>query len=181
MATTELMQEMRKAMRDSLDGAIDEAATASAVKKAREIADEMVSSVQYQLQDDLVDHLSYHVAEMAGRAVEALLEGNAAEMQRWLGCDRRGYTGRGDGFQSGGRDDRHPVIHGKLFETGCIALRKKIVAAHRDLIENERILDLEDQVANLVKQVNKANAEKEAMWQRVRDLSRSFASIEERP
>ena len=164
MVTTDLMHEMRTALRDSLDGAITEAAAASAVKKAREIADEMVSSIQYQLQDDLVDHLSYHVAEMAGRAVEALLEGNEAEMQRWLGCDKRGHTGRGD---------RHLVIHGKLFETGCIALRKKIVEAHRDLIERERILDLEDQVANLVKQVNKANAENEAMWQRVLDLSQA--------
>lgn len=171
MANSELINEMRVALRDSLDGAITEKAAASAVKMARDIADEMVSSIQYKIQDDLTDHLSYHVAEMAGRAVNALLEGNESEMRRWLGCDRRGYTGRGDGFQTGGRDDRHPVIHGKLFETGCIALRKKIVEAHRDLIESERILDLEDQVANLVKQVNKANAEKEAMWQRVRDLS----------
>lgn len=171
MATSELMHEMRKELQDSLEGAVTEAAAAAAVKKAREIADDMVSSIKYQLQDDLLDHLSYHVSEMAGRAVNALLEGNEDEMKRWLGCDRRGYTGRGDGYQTGGRNDRHPIIHGKLFETGCISLRKKIVEAHRDLIASERILDLEDQVENLVKQVNKANAEKEAMWQRVRDLS----------
>ena len=163
MATSELMIEMRKALRDSLDGAVTQEAASAAVKKAREIADDLVSSIQYQIQDDLTENLSYHVAEMAGRAVEALLEGNEKEMKRWLGCDRSGYTGRGDGYQTGGRDDRHPVIHGKLFETGCVALRKKIVEAHRDLIASERILDLEDQVANLVKQVNKANAEKEAM------------------
>jgi hypothetical protein len=60
---------------------------------------------------------------------------------------------------------------GALHDHGCIDLRKRIVDAHRELIANERILDLEDQVKSLVAQVNKANAEREAMWERVRHLT----------
>ena len=41
--------------------------------------------------------------------------------------------------------------------------------ANEVLIRNERILDLEDQVKSLVAQVNKANAEKERMWERLWD------------
>ena len=110
---------------------------------------------------------------MAGRAVEALLEGNEAEMIRWLSCDRRGYTGRSDGYNTNRAiEEQHPVIHGKLFEQGCVRLRKMIVEAHRDLITDQRILDLADQVRSLVAQNNnnKLAREKEEMWSRVRDL-----------
>lgn len=68
-------------------------------------------------------------------------------------------------------DEWHSVIHGQLFEQGAVRLRKEIVDAHRDLLVNERILDLEDQVRSLVVQVNKANAEKDAMWERVRHVA----------
>jgi hypothetical protein len=56
-----------------------------------------------------------------------------------------------------------------LFETGAIELRKGIVNAHPELLKNERILDLEDQVASLVKQVNEKEQRLESMWERVKD------------
>jgi len=88
-------------------------------------------------------------------------------MIRWLSCDKRGYTGRSDGYNTRRSiEEQHPVIHGKLFEQGCVRLRKGIVEAHRDLIASERILDLEDQVRSLVAQNNKLTREKEEMWQR---------------
>jgi len=61
----------------------------------------------------------------------------------------------------------------KLHEWAFIDLRRQIVDAHRDLLVNERIRDLEDQVKSLVAQVNKVIAEKDAMWERVR--SREFS------
>jgi hypothetical protein len=103
---------------------------------------------------------------MASRAVEQIMEGNEDQMRRYLSCEKRDIDGRY--YVSTGRSDSagHPVIHGKLFEQGAVALRKKIVDAHRDLLVSERILDLEDQVKSLVAQVNKANAEREAIFQR---------------
>jgi len=103
------------------------------------------------------------------------------QMRRYLSCDKRGeggeyicFTGRSD-FQGYGRQrethEQHPVIHGRLFEQGAVELRKKVAQANEALIRDERILDLEDQVKSLVAQVNKAIAEKEQMWERVRALS----------
>jgi hypothetical protein len=65
---------------------------------------------------------------------------------------------------------QHPIIHGKISENSCVELRRMIVDAHRDLITAERIKDLEDINKSLVAQVNKAEAEKNAMWERVRGL-----------
>lgn len=109
--------------------------------------------------------------------MEAMLQGNEDQMRRYLSCDKRGpdgqytcFTGRTDGVNYGApRDPAHPVIHGRLFETGAIELRKRVAQANEALIRDERIRDLEDQVKSLVAQVNKANAEKESMWQRLRD------------
>lgn len=154
MTKSEIMHDMRLELRDKLGDALSDDDVEDLSKKVKDLADDLVSRVQDQIQNDLIDHISYHVKEMAGRAVEALLAGNEAEMMRWLSCDERGYTGRSDGFCERSIERQHPVIHGKLFETGCVALRKKIAEAHSDLIRNERIKDLEDQVASLVAQNN---------------------------
>lgn len=69
--------------------------------------------------------------------------------------------------QSRGALDEGIAMNGEIRPN----LRKQIVDAHRDLLVNERILDLEDQVKSLVEQVNKAKAEKEEMWQRYRSVA----------
>jgi hypothetical protein len=171
MATSELLETDRIALRDALEAALPEDQLEPLKKKARALADEIADSIEWSMKDNLAANLSYHVREMAGRAVEALLEGNESEMIRWLSCDQRGYTGRSDGYNTHrSLEKQHPVIHGKLFEHGCVRLRKMIVEAHRDLITDQRILDLEDQVRSLVAQNNKLAREKEEMWSRVRDL-----------
>jgi hypothetical protein len=170
MATSELLEDDRLALKDALEAALAEEQLEPLKKKARALADEVADSIEWNLKDSLAANLSYHVREMAGRAVEALLEGNESEMIRWLSCDKRGYTGRSDGYGTRTIEEQHPVIHGKLFDSGCLALRRKIAEAHRDLINDQRILDLEDQVRSLVAQNNKLTHEKEEMWQRVRDL-----------
>lgn len=153
--------------RDALAAAFRDAVTDERIapinKKARALADDIAESIEYSVRDYLATNLAYHVKEMAGRAVQAMLDGNADEMERWLNCDSR-HTGRGDDPTR----DQHPVIHGKLFEPGAIRLRRRLVEAHRDLITDQRVLDLEDQVRSLVAQVNKANVEKERILERAR-------------
>lgn len=78
--------------------------------------------------------------------------GDEDTMRTRLSCIEGNWTGR---------DREHPVIHGRLFEQGAIALRKQIVDAFPDLLKNERILDLEDQIKSLTSQVNKLNADME--------------------
>jgi len=170
MATSEMMHDMRIELLERLGGSLAEDDVKDLTKRVKDLADDLVTRVQYSIQDELIDHLSYHVKEMAGRAVEALLAGNEAEMVRWLNCDKSGYTGRSDGYGPDRPIERqHPVIHGKLFEQGCVLLRKKIVEAHRGLLANERLNDLEDQVASLVAQNN--NLQKELNDWRERALA----------
>jgi hypothetical protein len=155
----ELPEEDRQALYAAIDAALPDDKLEPLKKKARDLAESIVEDIEYNLRDNLASNLSYHVREMAGRAVEALLEGNESEMIRWLSCDKRGWTGRSDGYGEREIERQHPVIHGKLFEQGCVLLRKKIAEAHRDLIASERILDLEDQVKSLVTQNNKLERE----------------------
>ena len=112
-------------------------------KTKREFLDGIWSDMEYTVIDKMGEQVEWFVRDMAESAIKEILEGREGQMRRYLGCN--GYTGR---------DRQHSVIHGKFFETGAIALRKKIAQAHADLIQNERILDLEDQVKSLVDQVN---------------------------
>lgn len=153
----QFLEDDRVALKDAIEAALPEDEIAGLKKKVRDLTDSITEQIEWSIKDDLASNLSYHVREMAGRAVEALLAGNESEMVRWLSCDTRGYTGRSDGTTYGAQrsiEAQHPVIHGKLFEQGCVLLRKQIAQAHRDLITSERIKDLEDQVASLVAQNN---------------------------
>jgi len=123
--------------------------------------------MEFRVIDSMSETVEGFVRGMAGRVVEEILEGREDQMRRYLGLD--GYTGRA----TDGPNNRvaHPVIHGELFETGAIALRKKIAQAHADLIQNERIVDLEDQVESLVTQVRSKDAEIEALRDRLRQAA----------
>lgn len=175
-------------LRDRLTEVLSAGVTDDAVKALKKKVDDVICYVEedimYRLKDELAPNLSAYVANMASRAVDQILNGNEDQMRRYLSCEKRGpdgeyigWTGRSDAPSYGMRvrepHEWHPVIHGKLHLSDAVELRRKIAEAHRDLIASERIKDLEDQVASLVAQVNRANAEKERMWQRVRDLQPS--------
>ena len=170
---------LRDALEKSISDGLTEEALAGFTKQIRNLSAEFEESLLWSLKDNLAYHLAGWTVGMAERAVEQLLNGNEDQMRRYLSCDKRGedgqyicFTGRSD-YQAYGRQredhEQHPVIHGRLFEQGAVALRKQVAQANEALIRDERILDLEDQVKSLVAQVNKANAEKEAVWERLRD------------
>lgn len=176
--TDKVDKDIVEALENSLKAGLSDETMGTFTKKIKDLSAEFEDSLIWSLKDNLAYNLAGWCAEMAQRAVEQLLAGNEDQMRRYLSCDKRGpdgdyigWTGRSDS-QVWGRKredhEQHPVIHGKLFEQGAVALRKSIVDAHRDLLVTERILDLEDQVKSLVGQINKANAEKDAMWERVR-------------
>lgn len=168
---SELLQEDKEALYAAIDAALPEERIKPLKKKAQDLAESIADDIEWNLKDNLASRLSYHVAGMAERVINALLDGNEAEMIRWLQCDKRGWTGRSDGYSTKAIEQQHPVIHGRLFEQGCVLLRKRIADAHSELIKNERILDLEDQVKSLVAQNNKLEHEKERAWERVREMS----------
>jgi hypothetical protein len=172
-------EDLRTAFEQEITRGLTEKAIEGLQKDLRKVADSFEEDFMWNLKDNLAYNLTAYIADMAERAVEQMLAGNDDQMRRYLSCDKRGedgqyigWTGRGDGQEYGRqREDheRHPVIHGRLFEQGAIELRKKVATANEALIRDERIRDLEDQVKSLVAQVNKANAQKEEMWERLRN------------
>ena len=172
------MDDMHKDIADKLSdvlkAGIGDEAMAAIKKQTDQILYDIETDLDYRLKDELAPNLVSFVAEMAKRTVEAILQGNQSQMERYLGCERGHWTGRSDSPEYMRKRDIsewHPVIHGKLFEHGAVALRKQIVEAHRDLIASQRILDLEDQVRALVAQNNKQTDEIE----RLRNERREFA------
>lgn len=146
-----------EALCDGLNNVID----TERFKKARQsFLDAMWDEVQYSIIDNMPEALEMLVRDMADRAVEALLMGRPQEVRRYLKLD--GWTGR---------DRDHQVIHGKLSETSTMTLRAEVARANENLLQDERILDLEDQVASLVRTVT----ELDATIERLRDERRACA------
>jgi hypothetical protein len=167
---------LRTAFEEEISKGLTEKAVEGLQKDLRKVADSFEDDFMWNLKDNLAHNLTAHVAEMAEHAVAQMLAGNDDQMRRYLSCDKRGedgqyigWTGRSDGYGTRRDEEWHPVIHGKLFEQGAVELRKKVASANEALIRDERIRDLEDQVKSLVAQVNKARAEKDAMWERLRN------------
>ena len=119
-------------------------------KEVGEIIDEEFDRLEEYANDSISD-------TAAGRAeafVERVLEGDD-DAARVL------FVSRSDRYRTGGYDNGKPwahLIHGRLFETRGIQLRRKIVEAHADLIRNERIADLESIIEGLEIQIREQDA-----------------------
>ena len=153
------VRETRSLLESTLQDALTDDAVKSSLKKVRDLCSDLESDMEYRIQTDLAYNLAGWVHRMFEQAIDAMLKGDEEAMRRYLHCQEGMYNGR---------DQNHQVIHGKLFEPSAIELRKQIVNAYPELLKNERILDLEDQVSSLVREVHKLEAEKEEMWQRLR-------------
>lgn len=166
--STKTDDDIRNKLTAVLEAGLSDDTLKSISNAAEKLCGEIEDDVMYRLKAKLAPNLSAWVGELAGKAVMMILEGNEEMMREYLSCKEYGWNGRSGDHNIWPRDiaEQHPIIHGKLFEQGCIKLRKDIVDAHRELLVNERILDLEDQNKSLVAQVNKANAEKDKMWER---------------
>jgi hypothetical protein len=137
--------DVRLALSNLIAEGLSEQAMTKIKKQVKDICDEIESDLDWGIKDNLSINLADFTCDMANKAVKALLAGDEKLMRQYLSCREYDYTGR---------DREHAVIHGTLSEYSPITLRKQIVDAFPDLLKNERILDLESQVASLVKQVN---------------------------
>ena len=157
------MSLLDKELRTQLEKVFDDGFSDDAIKHLTSKVGDALTALQEELEYQIKANCPYNLARwvegMAETAITAMLEGDDERMRKALSCQEGHWTGR---------DRDHPIIHGKLFETGAIELRKKVVEAHAELLKTQRVLDLEDQVKSLVQQVNKANHEKDQMWERVR-------------
>ena len=122
---------------------------------------EITSAIESIIEDEfysLEEYASSHITDVAKCRAESflqkVLEGDEQAAFALFGA---GDVGR---YVQMGYDKGEPwsrLIHGQLFETDAIKLRRKLVAAHADLLQSERIADLESVVKALTKQINKLN------------------------
>ena len=148
------MNEIRSQLEQTLDAGLTDETLVKVRKQMAELASDMAGTLEDRIKIDISYNLAELVERMADDAIEAMLNGDEKLMRKHLSCVNGCWTGR---------DKDHRVIHGKLFETGCIEMRKRIVDAYPEILKNERILDLEDQVMSLVAQVCQLEARVEGL------------------
>jgi len=106
---------------------------AAALKK--KLSDELTPVWEAAVDEVLAgahESVSQVAAERAKRFLEAVLKGEADAAENLFGL--KGFDGR---------KVFHPVIHGRIFESEPIKLRRELVEAHADLLRDARIADLE--------------------------------------
>lgn len=136
-------------IRDKITSAFDEKAIASIKKQLSDLYEDCIHNhLEWSMKEDLATNIAGDITRRAYDAVKALLSGNEDEMRRYLGISPH-WDGR--------KSDHIQIIHGRLFETESIRLRREIVTKHADLIANERIKDLEAQLAALL-EINRKQA-----------------------
>ena len=105
--------------------------------------------------DRLEEYANGYIGDIAAHRAERFLE------RVLKGDDKAAMAllGAGDGrVREVGYDAGEPwasLIHGRLFETDVVKLRRELVEAHPDLITSERIADLEATVEGLSQQIRK--------------------------
>ena len=142
--------EMYEKLAEALQKGVSDETIAKVKKQVADALTAAIDDLEWSLKDDLANNLAWHVRDQFTRAVEAMLKGNEAEFRRYINADPRGWTGRDANLVS--------TISHKLYESGPIELRRRLCDAYPDLLKNERILDLEAQVAALVETVNRMEA-----------------------
>ncbi len=141
--SSDIIRDMRSAVQVGLDVELDAATMKKLEKQARGLADEISDVVLYDIKENMASWLAEHVSSMASACIEAILAGNESEARRKLSLRPEAYYD--------GRDFQPWFSHSSaLHEAGPVELRRKIVEAHRDLITDARIADLEAQLKGLV-------------------------------
>jgi hypothetical protein len=133
--------------------AYDEHADEIQALAAKILTPELAAALKKRLSDELTpiweaavdeviegaaESVSRVAADRARRFLEAVLKGDTAAAEDLFGL--RGFNGRSEP----GRRQRDSVIHGSIFESDPIKLRRELVEAHADLLRDARIADLED-------------------------------------
>ena len=128
-------------------------------EQIKSVIEELVDDEFLRLEDFGDEYISQTAAHRAERFLERVLAGDDDAAMALLG-DKSGSSR----YMLNGPDKGKPwanIIHGRLFESGGIALRRQIVEAHADLLKNERIADLESVVEGLTAQVREAEVQLE--------------------
>ena len=119
-------------------------------KQVRDAINSIIDNEFDRLEEYATDHISYVAADRAERFIKRVLAGDSDAAKQLF------YVGNSGRYREIGFDKGKPwasLIHGEVFETDAIELRRKLVEAHKDLLVNERIKDLQSIIDGLKDQV----------------------------
>lgn len=151
MTRTHLLDE-----KDHLDPSHEEAVKPFLTEHRRKAIKAEMDGLYDDMMEELAQYASLHISETAtARAVkflEKVLNGDEESARALFGAEDSSR------YRACGHDKGKPwssLIHGSLFETGEVKLRRKLVEVHADLLRSERIKDLESVVDGLTRQIKK--------------------------
>ena len=124
-------------------------------KKIKAEIEEIINEEFDRLSEFASSFLSETAADRATKFLLRVLKGDEGAILELIGGDDTRY-------HLAGYDKGKPwaqVIHGRIFETTAMKLRREIVEANADLLSNERIKDLESVVEGLQQQTAKLQIE----------------------
>lgn len=154
---TEDHNEFTEKVSEALSRGVNEASLQKIAGQLSKVMDQYYDCLMDDLQAYLAENIMDKVVERSESAIESILSGDVETAKVYLGIPGP-YAA--DGAVSYRKlIPSHPVLNGVLFENDSLKLRKSIADAHPTLIKDQRILDLEDQVNSLVKQVNQKDIE----------------------
>ena len=143
---------------DQIDESLPIDAMRGFEKQFQDMVEQATLSAYEYLRENLGYWYAHDIRQASDTAIEAILKGQVNIARQYLKLD--GYNGRSDGYNPNRTiDKQHPIIHGCLNESECLKIRRMVAEAHPELVRDERIKDLEDQVASLVAQNNKLEKE----------------------
>lgn len=134
-------------------------------KQIKSLVEQLVEDEYERLVEYGDEYISQVAAYRAELFLERVLDGDDDAAMALIGDKSGGSRHELIGYDHG-KPWAH-LIHGQLFETGGIALRRAIVEAHAELLRNERIADLESVVDGLSQQVRELTDDLERCRERL--------------
>ncbi len=113
--------------------------------------EQIIDSEFDRLQEFANDYISNVAAGRAEQFMERVLKGDKDAAMALLGDKTGGSRVRNCGCETG--KPWASLIHGSLFETNGIKLRRLVAEANADLLSSERIADLDSIVEGLSQQI----------------------------
>lgn len=137
---------------------VDEWLSKNRRDQVKKVVEEIVDDQFTRLEEYANEHISQVAARRAEKFLELVLSGDKDAAMALLGDDIGGSR-----YRDMTGDPWAKLIHGRLFESSGVALRRKIVEAHSDLLCHERIKDLESIVEGLTLQVKTLTADNDRL------------------
>lgn len=160
--------ELRKKFEDLLQSAMSDEVLLPIQRQVETVVDVAADQFMDWIKNSLAYELSSFVEQMAYRSVLAMLDGDEKALRQYLQCEA-------DNERIGRMEGSTVRSDGKLFEPYWLDFRRRLVEAHAEFLKDQRILDLETQVRELVLQINDLQirlAQTRAGWTNIETLFR---------